>query len=341
MTQISKGEDLPVPGQPGQGGPVPLEIPHGAVGKSAGAGTGPSPGTDAGAGTGSASGSRSGSGSGAEPGTGWDAGAERDAGFVADGSSGEDRARPPHWIDLADGGRWAELIALSTAPSSGAAPATVAGILGGEFEPLVYTGRGDAEFTMEETPPPGYVLVESARTGAGPVDLESIDWNGRQSLSLGSAGRPERFAQRLMWCDVLYPPRFRVRCGYGHRGEWAIVLRPVGGVRVLGEGATGRGSEVLLHPGPAGELVSRVSGAKRHLSFGVRGHEPHRPGAPDRRSSRLGSGYGPSARDTGKLPAGPLLVEVEETDGEWSLEVRPARPAEERKPGFWSRLLGR
>ncbi|MFE5792474.1 hypothetical protein ACFQ8C_07825 [Streptomyces sp. NPDC056503] len=337
MTEISKGEDLPVPGQAGQAGPVPLEIPHGAVGKSAGAGAGAGTDTSTGSGSGSRSESGSGSGSGAEAGAGWDAGSG--ASGAPSGAQEADRSRPPHRIDLADGGRWADLIAPSPAPSPGAA--AVAGILGGEFEDIVYTGRGDAAFTMEETPPPGYVLVEFARTGTGTVDLESIDWNGRQSLSLGSVDRPGRFEQRVMWCDLLYPLRFRVRCGDAHRGEWVIVIRPVSGVRELGEGATGRGSEVLLHTGPAGELVARVSGAKRHVSLRVRGHEPHRPGAPDRRSPLLASGYGPSARDTGKLPGGPLLVEVEGTDGDWSLDVRPARPAEERKTGFWSRLFGR
>ncbi|MFH9742500.1 hypothetical protein ACH4MA_33020 [Streptomyces roseolus] len=310
MTKISKGEGLPDPGQ---------ERRIEGVGKSSA--SGPARGTAPGTGTGSAA-------DGAPAGSGASAGA---------GPTGEGRARSPHRIDLADAGWWADRIAPSPDPSAEAA-AAVAG-LGGEFEDILYAGRGGAGFAMEETVPPGYVLVEFARTGQGHFGLRSIDWNGREAVGLGDADTSLRFERRVMWCDNLYPLRFRVECD--DRAEWVIVIRPVGGVRLLGEAATGRGSEVLLHTGPAGELVSRLSPSKPNASLRVRGHGPRRPGAPAPFPASLGSDYGPRPRATGKLPEGPLFVEVQEADGDWSLEVREPRPDEEERPGFWARLFGR
>ncbi|MCT4352081.1 hypothetical protein M5362_02890 [Streptomyces sp. Je 1-79] len=335
MTQISKGENLPAPGQSGQAGPVPLEIPQGAVGKSSGtgsdtgSGSSPAPGPDAGAG----------------PGSGTATGTHRSAGSASDGASagsgsgtqGEDRARPPRRIDLADGGRWAGLIAPSPAPSAGTAAA--AGILGGEFEDIVYVGRGDAKFAMEEAPPPGYVLVDVARTGSGIFWMDSLDWNGREAVHLGRSFPPDRFDRRVMWCDNLYPLRFRVRCD--SRDEWVVVIRPLSAVRALGEGANGRGSDVLLHTGPAGELVSRMVSEDGGGWLRVEGHKPRRPGAPARYPDTLASETGRRPKDARVLPEGPLVLAIVEGDGDWSLEVRPARPAEEKKPGLWNRLLGR
>ncbi|GGY31529.1 hypothetical protein [Streptomyces omiyaensis] len=338
MTQISKGEDLPVPGQPGQGGPVPLEIPHGAVGKSAGAG----------AGTGSGTGPGADAGTGFGTGTGTSSAA--DGSPAGSGPPGEDGAPPPRRVDRAAGGWWADLIAASSTPSPApasdpsAAPSTgraaPAGILdGGGFDDLVYVGRGDARFAMEEVPPPGYVLVEYAWRGTGFFMLDSVDWNGRDAVGLGGSHPAGRFAQRVMWCDDLYPLRFRLRCG--DHDEWVIVVRPVTGVRELGAGATGRGTEVLLHTGPAGELRTRLRPAGADASLRVLGHKPRRPGAPAPFPDTLASDHARRPEDARKLPEGPLLVEVVNADGEWSFEVGPVRPPEERKPGFWGRLFGR
>ncbi len=324
VTQISKGEGLSASGQSGQRGPVPLEIPHGTVGKTSG------PGPDTGAGPGS--------------------GTDRGAGLVPDGASAgsgsgarrNDRARPPRRIDLADGGRWAELIAASLAPSAGttlsAGTVGAAGTLGGEFEAIVYVGRGDAKFAMEETPPPGYVLVDVARTGSGIFSMDSLDWNGREAVDLGRSFPPHRFVRRVMWCDNLYPLRFRVQCDA--RDEWVVVIRPLSAVRALGDWATGRGSDVLLHTGPAGELVSRMRSAEGDGWLRIEGHKPRRPGAPAPYPDILASQTGRQPKDTRVLPEGPLVLAVVKGDGDWSLEVRPARPPQEKKPGLWNRLLG-
>ncbi|MFF9471652.1 hypothetical protein ACF1E9_03315 [Streptomyces roseolus] len=317
MTEISKGEGPPDPGRARR-----IE----GVGKSPG--PGPDRHTAPGPGTGSAADGTPSTGAGSSVGVGSSAGS---------GPAGEGTARPPHRIDPADGGWWADPIAPSTAPTAEAA-AAVAG-LGGTFEDLVYAGRGGARFAMAETVPHGYVLVEFARTGRGHFDLDSIDWDGRPAVDLGDSDTSRRFERRVMWCDNLYPLRFRVDCD--DRAEWVIVIRPVAGVRPLGEAATGRGTEVLLHTGAAGELVSRLSPSKPHASLRVRGHGPRRPGAPAPSPAPLGTTYGPPLRATGRLPEGPLLVEVREADGDWSLEVREPRPREERRPGFWGRLFGR
>ncbi|MFI8321153.1 hypothetical protein [Streptomyces sp. NPDC085529] len=290
----------------GESGPVPPDLPY--VGKSSGTGAG----TDTGSGTGTGTGS------------------------AAGGARAEEAARPPRRVEAADAGRWADLIVPPPAPSP--AVAAAAGLLGGEFDTLVYTGRGVARFAMEEKPPPGYVLVEFARTGTGFFDLDSVDWDGREAVGLGDSATSERFERRVMWCDDLYPLRFRVGCG--ERDDWVIVIRPVSAVRELGAGATGRGSEVLLHTGPAGELASRLDAAGRGR-LRVEGHKPHRPGAPAAYPAVLASASERPCRDARPLPEGPLLVAVTEAAGDWSLEVREPSPAEEKKPGLWSRLFGR
>ncbi|MGW6248618.1 hypothetical protein [Streptomyces roseolus] len=307
MTKISKGEGLPDPGQ---------ERRIEGVGKSSA--PGPARGTAPGPGPGSAA-------DGAPAGSGASAGA---------GPTGEGRARSPHRIDLADaGGWWADLIVPPPAPSAEAAAAES---LGGEFDAIVYAGRGGARFAMEERVPPGYVLVEFARTGHGYFDLDSIDWDGREAVALGGFSAPRRFERRVMWCDNLYPLRFRVRCD--DRAEWVIVIRSVRAVRALGTAATGRGSEVLLHTGPAGGLVTRLHAAKGRLR--VEGHKPRRPDTPATSPDVLASVYGRPYEDVRALPEGPLLVAVVDGDGDWSLEVGELPEPQPRK-GLWARLFGR
>ncbi|WP_167346866.1 hypothetical protein [Streptomyces flavochromogenes] len=213
--------------------------------------------------------------------------------------------------------------AIPVVPSPAPSPEAVAaaGILGGEFDDIVWSGRGSAKFAMDTTPPPGYVLVEFARTGKGFFGLDSIDWNGREACGLGDSDTSQRFERRAMWCDNLYPLRFRVSCD--DHDEWTIVIRPVTTVRRLGEAATGRGSEVLLHTGPAGELVTRLRPAEATGSLRVRGYEPRRPDAPAPFPVALASESGRSPKGTRALPEGPLLVGVVEGAGDWSLEVRP------------------
>lgn len=215
---------------------------------------------------------------------------------------------------------------------------TAAGILGGEFDDIVYSGRGGAKFTMDTTPPPGYVLVEFARTGKGYFDLDSIDWDGREAVDLGNTDTTHRFEQRVMWCDNLYPLRFRVDCD--DLDAWTIVIRPVSTARKLGEAATGRGTEVLLHTGPAGELSSRLHPTKATGPLRVEGHKPRRPNAPATHPDTLANKHDRSPKDSRALPEGPLLVAVVQGEGDWSLEVGPTRPVppQEKRSGFWRRF---
>ncbi|MFF5923654.1 hypothetical protein ACFY8C_35840 [Streptomyces flavochromogenes] len=225
--------------------------------------------------------------------------------------------------------------AIPVVPSPAPSPEAVAaaGILGGEFDDIVWSGRGSAEFAMDTTPPPGYVLVEFARTGKGFFGLDSIDWNGREACGLGDSDTSQRFERRAMWCDNLYPLRFRVSCD--DHDEWTIVIRPVTTVRRLGEAATGRGSEVLLHTGPAGELVTRLRPAEATGSLRVRGYEPRRPDAPAPFPVALASESGRSPKGTRALPEGPCSwgSSKERATGHWK-----SAPGE-RTPGEALRVL--
>ncbi|MFI8513854.1 hypothetical protein ACIGHB_22255 [Streptomyces sp. NPDC085460] len=253
-------------------------------------------------------------------------------GVPAQGSSGS-----PRRTALPAEGHGAGPLLPSPPPTPEVAAA--AGILGGEFDDIVYSGRGDADFTMEETPPPGYVLVDYAWTGSGYFSVTSIDWNGREAVGFRGTVASRRVERHVMWCDTLYPLRFRV--DGGARAAWTIVIRPVSAARELGQGATGRNSEVLLHTGPAGELLTRLTPSGSDDILSVRGHKPHRPGAPGRSPVTLASDFGRRREDARALPAGPLLVAVEHADGDWSLEVGEPRAPEPPRRSLWRRLLGR
>ncbi|MGW0915324.1 hypothetical protein ACWD1Z_26775 [Streptomyces sp. NPDC002784] len=155
---------------------------------------------------------------------------------------------------------------------------------------------------------------------------------------MGNSDTSDRFERRVMWCDNLYPLRFRVSCG--DRDEWTIVIRPVSAVRGLGEAATGQGSEVLLHTGPAGELVSRLRPTESTGSLRVQGYKPRRPGTPATYPDLLASESGRSPKDARVLPEGPLLVAVVQGAGDWSLEVHPPRTVlpQRKRTSFWRRI---
>ncbi|MFF7777556.1 TerD family protein [Streptomyces tanashiensis] len=352
----------------GRGGSGPVEFATGAVGKS----PGPAADTERGQGSGAVPGQGHGGGSGLTKGgveahgsashtshafgraqTGAQPLSEAQAGAGAQALSGAESGVQPLSAAESEAPAQSRRSTLSSpqtpfrgpgaipvVPTPARSPEAVAAaqVLGGEFDDIVYSGRGSAKFAMETTPPPGYVLVDFARTGKGFFDLDSIDWNGREAVDLGDSDTSHRFEQRVMWCDNLYPLRFRVGCD--DRDEWTIVIRPVSTVRELGQAATGRGSEVLLHTGAAGELVSRLRPTETTGSIRVNGHKPHRPGAPAAYPVPLASEYGRNPRATRKLPDGPLLVAVVQATGDWSLEVHPPGtvPSHEKRPGFWRRF---
>ncbi|MFE2009026.1 TerD family protein [Streptomyces sp. NPDC059491] len=359
------GISLPAPPP---GGPAPVELPHAAVGKSAGP-AGPAPVTLPRGAVGKSSGLAADTerGHGAGPDHHREHGGGR--GLAKGGSAEAHASGSPTPLASADlepgagtgsassapytGQRTGQSSGLSSpeipsrrlgaipvVPSPTPSPEAVAAaqVLGGEFDDIVYSGRGSAKFTMEATPPPGYVLVDFARTGKDFFDLRSIDWDGRAAVDLGGTDASHRFERRVMWCDNLYPLRFHVTCYDG--ADWTIVIRPVSAVPQLGESATGRGSEVFLHTGPVGELVSSLRSGGKDESLRVQGYEPRRPDTPATFPVTLASEYGRSPKDARVLPGGPLLVAVVQGAGEWSLEVRPARPdtPERKRSGFWRRL---
>lgn len=311
-------------------GPGPVELPHAAVGKSAG------PAVDTEPDQGSGAPPRQGPGDGPGPKTGWDG--THGSGSGASQASAQGPSQPRSGPRPPSPGQGSLPVLASPAPSPEALAA--AAVLGGEFDDIVYSGRGSAKFAMDAAPPPGFVLVDLARTGTGFFDLDSVDWDGREAVDLGDADTSHRFERRVMWCDNLYPLRFRVGCD--DHDEWTIVIRPVSAARPLGETATGRGPEVLLHTGPVGELVSRLRPAKGSGSLWVEGHKPRRPDTPARYPVPLASELGRSPQAARELPEGPLLVAVVRGAGEWSLEVLPPGtvPPQEKRSGFWRRIRG-
>ncbi|MCX5226122.1 TerD family protein [Streptomyces sp. NPDC006553] len=227
----------------------------------------------------------------------------------------------------------AQASASAQAPAPAAVPAQVpvpgrvhtgppsAGLFGGDFPEFVRQGRGKLDVTVDVSLPPGFVLVDTERKGDGHFVVYA---NG----DLVANTNLEDFQGRaVFWYKGPKPLRLRVQ---GLSREWTVAVRPVSVVEELGHGARGRGADVLLHTGPAGELLARLSPEDGQALFQVWGYEP---GARD--THLLASEVSRRPKSSRPLPAGPLLVAVGASEGDWTLEVRP--PKGNGSGRFWRR----
>ncbi|MFJ6578205.1 TerD family protein [Streptomyces sp. NPDC091368] len=196
-------------------------------------------------------------------------------------------------------------------------------LFGGDFPEFVRSGKGRATLTVDVPIPAGYVVVDTTRAGGGNFSVESLDENGKHNGLLANTLLEDYEGQGLLRHDGKGPLRLRVSAG---ARAWTLAVRPVATVERLGRRARGRGGDVLLYTGPAGHLSSRLRTGFEHEYFLVQGHEP------DGRQHLLANVASRLPRDGSPLPRGPLLVQVESADGDWSLEVGPPRPSR-----FWRR----
>ncbi|MFD9609857.1 TerD family protein [Streptomyces sp. NPDC059083] len=196
-------------------------------------------------------------------------------------------------------------------------------LFGGDFPEFVRSGKGRATLTVDVPIPAGYVVVDTTRAGGGNFSVESLDENGKHNGLLANTLLEDYEGRGLLRHDGKGPLRLRVSAG---ARAWTLAVRPVTTVERLGRRARGRGGDVLLYTGPAGHLSSRLRTGFEHEYFLVQGHEP------DGRGHLLANVASRLPRDGSPLPRGPLLVQVESADGDWSLEVGPPRPSR-----FWRR----
>ncbi|MEU3687681.1 TerD family protein [Streptomyces narbonensis] len=203
-----------------------------------------------------------------------------------------------------------------------AGPRSDAELFGGDFPEFVRSGEGKADITVDVPIPAGYVVVESTRKGDGYFAVHSIDEKGDSDALLANTLMEDQGARRVLRYDGKAPLRLRVSC----HEPWTVAVRPVSTLEVLDGTAEGRGSDVLLYTGPAGQLTSRLSTRLSFEWFNIHGYEP------DGRDHLLANEASRLPRETRPLPAGPLLVQLVSADGDWTLKVRP--PKENR---FWRR----
>ncbi|MGW8361494.1 TerD family protein [Streptomyces wedmorensis] len=196
-------------------------------------------------------------------------------------------------------------------------------LFGGDFPEFVRSGKGRTTLTIDVPIPAGYVVVDSTRAGGGYFSVESLDEKDKPNGLLANTLLEDYEGRGLLRYDGRSPLRLRVSTG---ARAWTLAVRPVGTVEELGRRARGRGGDVLLYTGPAGHLSSRLRTGFDHAYFLVQGHEP------DGREHLLANVASRLPRDGSPLPEGPLLVQVESADGDWSLEVRPPRQSR-----FWRR----
>ncbi|MEU7386338.1 TerD family protein [Streptomyces tanashiensis] len=206
---------------------------------------------------------------------------------------------------------------------AGVGPRSDIELFGGDFPEFVRSGKGTTTLTVDVPIPAGYVVVDSTRTGEGYFGVDSLDEKGEADGLLANTTLEDHEGRGLLRYDGRSPLRLRVTA-YG--SAWTVAVRPVSTVEELGRRARGRGGDVLLYTGPAGHLSSRLRTRFGHAYFHVQGHEP------DGRDHLLANVASRLPRDARPLPEGPLLVQVDSAEGDWSLEVRPPRQSR-----FWRR----
>ncbi|WP_426363796.1 TerD family protein [Streptomyces sp. E-08] len=206
---------------------------------------------------------------------------------------------------------------------AGVGPRSDAELFGGDFPEFVRGGKGRTTLTVDVPIPAGYVVVDSTRAGEGYFCVESLDEKGDPNGLLANTTLADYEGRGLLRYDGQSPLRLRVGAG---ASAWTLAVRPVRTVEELGRRARGRGGDVLLYTGPAGHLSSRLRTGFDHAYFLVQGYEP------DGSDHLLANVASRLPRDGRPLPGGPVLVQVESADGDWSLEVRPPRQSR-----FWRR----
>ncbi|MCX5390627.1 TerD family protein [Streptomyces sp. NBC_00094] len=217
---------------------------------------------------------------------------------------------------------------VATGPEAGAS--SPAPLFGADFSAYTRNGEGDEIFTVDVPLPPGIILVDTERRGEGYFCVQSLEEDKDYGYSLANTNLKNFKGRAALWFDGKGPLRLRVE---DEGNKWNITLRPGSAVAKLGRGAKGRGADVLLHTGPAGELLAELRPVSDHAYFGVRGHGPATRGSHDYTTLANVADEHPKSREP--LPAGPLLVVVDSAEGDWTLEVRT--PKEQRSGGFWRR----
>ncbi|MFD4371268.1 TerD family protein [Streptomyces sp. NPDC058486] len=197
-------------------------------------------------------------------------------------------------------------------------PSPAAALFGEDFPEFTLEGSGSAEFTVEEPLPTTFFVVDTERSGEGSFMVQVLD-ETKPGLDLVAHTQLKDFQGRdLMRHDPSKPLRMRVRA---RDSTWKLTFRPVSVVEELGLEAKGRGRNVLLHTGPAGELSVRLHPEADLPYLQVGRYKPRARGVWD--ADLLISEPYEDQEYRVPLPEGPILVRLGEAEGKWSLKLRP------------------
>jgi tellurite resistance protein TerA len=208
--------------------------------------------------------------------------------------------------------------ARSPAP---AAPLTVSDAvpLGTDFPPHVQSGVGNGVVSVDVPLPPGPVLVECRVEGDDYLCVETLDHRNKKDDLVFNTDLRDFHGRALV-----QPPRDRrLRLNVDYPGPWTISVLPLSAARALGtRELTGRGCDVVAYTGPAADVKVRFDGgADREEWFLMNCHEAAHLDDLDEHDMLV--------NDTGRIkqtvpvPDGPLLLVIENAEGNWELTAKP------------------
>ncbi|MFF8596827.1 TerD family protein [Streptomyces sp. NPDC015220] len=191
--------------------------------------------------------------------------------------------------------------------------------IGTDFVPHVQSGFGNGVVAVEAPLPPGPVIVEARIEGDDYLLVETLDRRNKKDDIVFNTELPDFHGRALV-----QPPQGRpLRLNVDYPGAWTITVLPLSSARRLGtRELTGRGADVVAYTGAAADVTVRFDGgADRGQWFLMNCHEAAHLDDLDRHDMLV--------NETGRLaqtvpvPDGPLLLVVENAEGDWGLTARP------------------
>lgn len=222
---------------------------------------------------------------------------------------------------------------LAQAPILAQAP-TQAPVLGADFPPYTQSGRGNGVVSVDVPLPPGPVLVEIRVQGDEYLCVETLDHRNKKDDLVFNTDLRDFHGRAL----VKVPHDRPLRLNVDYSEPWTVTVLPLSAARRLGTGELrGRGADVIAYTGTAADVKVRFDGgADRHEYFLMNCHEA-------RHFDNLDE-YDMLVNDTGRIkqtvpvPDGPVLLVIENAQGDWELTARPLPvrdPSAGRKTGAY------
>ncbi|MCX4974454.1 TerD family protein [Streptomyces sp. NBC_00620] len=218
-------------------------------------------------------------------------------------------------------------------PAQAPAQAPAPGSLGADFAPYAQSGRGNGVVSVDVPLPPGPVIVEIRVLGDDYLSVETLDHRNKRDRLVFNTLLPDFHGRALV-----QPPQDRpLRLNVDYSGAWTVTVLPLSAARPLGTAKlTGRGADVLAYTGTAADVKVRFDGGADRELFQVNLHEATHLDDLSRHDlivNEIGR-----LKQTVPVPDGPLLIVVENAEGNWELTAKPLpvrNPSAGQKTGVY------